>query len=363
MSLWRAVPLAALAPYLVHERTAAPYAGLPVPLDDPAIVASFEEYGRVPQGAYLYRYTGGVVIEPAYGYALTGVRTLIPASMPYYWQAGRPLFPRHLRAWAGRRGKTVRERAVISLRDFGEDNYFHFYDDVLGRLALAERCGVGDGAPLVIGKRLYDRPYARAALWRGALRGRRLIVQDDNCYVEAGEIIFGKAMPHVRDTFDGALDLLGVPDADRARAGRVFLTRRRDRGRVIANIAEVEEVCAGYGFEAVDADELTLEEQITLFTGARYVVGIHGAGLVNIMFRRGAPLSLLEIFPPDNIPPHYYWMSQGYGFGYDALRGAPGDAYGAFTVDRAILERKLARLVGDGDSDSGIATTGRAAAR
>jgi len=88
------------------------------------------------------------------------------------------------------------------------------------------------------------------------------------------------------------------PIADAPGNRRIFLTRARSRRRALRNGEEIAEILAAYGFACVDADTLSLPEQIALFTHARHVVGIHGAGLMNVLYRAPAPMSLFEIREP-----------------------------------------------------------------
>jgi capsular polysaccharide biosynthesis protein len=124
----------------------------------------------------------------------------------------------------------------------------------------------------------------------------------------------------------------------------VLLVRAAARGRHVRNAAEVEQVCRERGFEVVDADLLALDEQVALFGSTRYVVGAHGAGLVNLLWRRGAPCSLLELFPPDASPAHYHWLCASFGYGYDALRGTAGSTAEGFDVDPDALARAVDRM-------------------
>lgn len=340
------------AAHLIYDETIRPYAGLPLGFADEAIDDSFRAWRTNEQRAYLYRYRGRAIIEPEHGFLLTDRRTLLSASMPYHFYVSLPSFTRHLRRTFAPRRAAVSEDVVISLRDFEDCNYYHFYNDVLGKLALLEHLHIDTNAPLVISRKLYDQPFFRAALRRSRrMRSLRWLVQDD-FYIEAREVIFCQAMPHDRRNFDLALDLLGAPaaiidDQD----CRIFLTRRPPRARHLANADAVERTCADFGFQIVDADRLTLDEQVAVFARARHLVGIHGAGLTNIIFRRGAPLSLLEIFPPTQIPPHYCHLARNYGFRYDALTGtdaicATSDpASFSFEVDADKLKRRLEHLL------------------
>src|SRR5439155_8720213 len=104
---------------------------------------------------------------------------------------------------------------------------------------------------------------------------------------------------------------------------RVLLVRR-NTGREFLNLNEVLDTCHRYGFRPVDTSRMSLSEQIDLFGRAGYVIGAHGAGLMNLLFQRGAPLSLLELFPdsPSSIGwimAHYFYLCRALGFGYYAM--------------------------------------------
>jgi hypothetical protein len=342
-ALWQPVPAAQIAPFLVHVQTAYPFRTLPIKVDAPAIVRSFRYYNNAPQHAYVYHLQRRTMLEPVHGYAVWDTWGIVPESMPYWYHIGYPSVAAHMLHRTLR--PVQRERAVISLHEFGDTNYYHFYGDVLGKLALLHEHGVGADLPIVVSARLANKLYFRAAVARSApLRARRWIVQDRQA-IDADEVIVCKTLPHMRASFDWVMDLLDVPPADPHRADRIFLTRNARRGRYLGNTAAVEQVCREHGFALVDADALTLDEQIRCFAQARYVVGIHGAGLTNMIFRRGAPCSLLELFPPHNLPPHYYWLAHNYGWSYDALVGRGGSALGAFDVDVDLLRAKLSGLL------------------
>lgn len=337
---WKLLAEAQLAPFQLHERCAFPFLETPLPAVEEAVLGSFRHYGAAPQHEYLYHYRKPALIEPTMGYVLADQATIIPESMPHYWDCGLPDQASVARELNTR--PVIGEPAVISLREFGDNNYYHFYSDVLGKLALLNEHGIGAEVPIVVSARLAQQPYFLALLHLINLHTRRWIVQDD-AVIAADEVFFCKPMPHARRSFDFVLDQMRLWQANRQ--ARIFLTRQSGRGRWIENRDEMESVCRAAGFTIVDADTLALREQIAVFRSARFVVGIHGAGLVNCMFRRGDPLDLLELFPPENIPPHYFWLAHTYNFGYDALVGQAATQAGAFRVDPALLRAKLERLI------------------
>jgi len=65
---------------------------------------------------------------------------------------------------------------------------------------------------------------------------------------------------------------------------KIFISRKQTERRHIVNEKEVIDVISHFGFKTLYLDEFTLEEQINIFSKAKIVIGIHGAGLSNILF-------------------------------------------------------------------------------
>jgi capsular polysaccharide biosynthesis protein len=74
----------------------------------------------------------------------------------------------------------------------------------------------------------------------------------------------------------------------------IFLVRRAGGWRSIVNIDEVTAAADAAGYRALEAETLSLAEQLAIYQDAPALAGQHGAGLVNIIFfPQSAPL--LEI--------------------------------------------------------------------
>ena len=328
--------------------------------EDPEVAGAFA--AMVPhdkhEGAWVL--DRPALIEPDSGWVIADTARLVENCLIDAWARLRPPVRSYLKARLFPR-EVIRVPAVIHLRDTGEANYYHVMNDLVGgRLRLAEECGVGKDVPLLVGRDLQRQPFFQDLLRLSELGRRELIVQDGQ-FVRSEKTFFFQTQLLNRKNSDYLLRLLGVPDADPKADRRVFLTRGKREGRGLVNAAEVEDVCRRYGFEAVDTAGMRLEEQVSLFSSTRFLIGIHGAGLFNIIYRKNAPLSLLELQPPlsygvpdpraPKVPyAQFFWWTHELGFGYDLLLGSevPGlepTPYQPFSVDAAAVEAKIRRML------------------
>lgn len=97
----------------------------------------------------------------------------------------------------------------------------------------------------------------------------------------------------------------------------IFISRQRSRDRRIRNVDEIEGILTELGFDTVILEEMSFPEQASLFSHAEVVVGVHGAGLTNLIF--GTDLDVVEIFPDSEIRDHYFYLSEVLGHRYNFL--------------------------------------------
>jgi len=175
---------------------------------------------------------------------------------------------------------------------------------------LEEKMSLSSAVPLLICKRFYDRPYFEYFLAHPYLLDRQWVVQDEKC-IRRHRTYFCKPLTHTPQYYRRILEMVRPKDRvdNRPDDRWLFITRSPLRLRFIENNADIAGICLELGFKVLDFDELFLSEQIQAVRQARYVVGIHGAGLVNILFGGGRPLGLMEIYPPATYFPFHYFSS------------------------------------------------------
>ena len=86
-------------------------------------------------------------------------------------------------------------------------------------------------------------------------------------------------------------------------AKKLYLSRARSR-RSFPNETDVEALAASKGFEPTYLEELSFTEQVRLFQQATHIVGLHGAGLANMVFSP-AGTRIRELSPRNTAHPMY----------------------------------------------------------
>jgi hypothetical protein len=307
---------------------------------------AFREFIDVEQHEFV-RCVDNCLIEPKYGWPMTASNELIFECFPYSNQEIVPVPPLN---WKGNK-KVKNVERVISFREIFDFGYWHVYADVIHKNHLIEKMALDQNIPVVVSKQLAEKSYFQYFHRQiPAFKKRALIVQDD-FLLRADEAYFIKPMLHCPEYYQRTSELATGAKGNSALNRKIFLTRDPLRGRYISNSSDVEKIVERFGFEIVDTDLLTIERQIKLFSETRYLVGIHGAGLSNMLFRYPERLSVIEIFPHTKgrfqMPPHYFLMAGALQFDYKPLLGSEFDNHvtKSFRLNVDLLEQAIASLL------------------
>jgi hypothetical protein len=283
------------------------------------------------------------IIEPEFGWGITKRNELIFDSISNNsW-----IETYHPSYFAYKKNKHAAiyypEIISINLLKGGDNNYWHFLHDLLGQVALSKLHNID--APILISKSLSEKAYFTMALQQSEQLAKTLWVVRDKQYIKAGKAYFLQTKPNDMKQFWGILDLLEIKDSNKRDARKIFLTRNKNRIRFISNTEQIEAIAKQNGFEIVDTDSLGFLEQINLFSKTTYLIGIHGAGLTNIIFRKNAPLTVLELFPKDYIEPHYFWLTMGLGNKYLCQVGSLSYTNTSFQIDTNEFQQKINEML------------------
>lgn len=131
-------------------------------------------------------------------------------------------------------------------------------------------------------------------------------------------------------------------------ARRLYVSRRSAGKRRVANEAEVTTFLQPYGFEVVEFEKMTFKEQLAICNSATIIVGLHGAGLTNMLFMTtGKAVIELRRENEDNFC--FKYLAEALNMRYDFVecKNQGDDRYNSdFSVNLAELKKMIeARLL------------------
>lgn len=233
---------------------------------------------------------------------------------------------------------------AISVIKRGVDNYGHFLVEMAPRLMLAAET-LPSHAPILLHAK--SKPFAGDILETCGVDPDRVVwVDDQPVSVERLHWPVRNAVLRLHNSpaIFPLLRSLGQKlrrTDDRPRAERLFVGRRDARTRQLGNDAEVAAALEPLGFQAVSPGNLTFEEQVRTFAGARVVVAVGGAALTNMVFM--PPGGVIVMIGPPGMAGYFFWDLAHHGeHDLSILWGEaePDSATGknaAFRVDEAEL--------------------------
>ena len=84
------------------------------------------------------------------------------------------------------------------------------------------------------------------------------------------------------------------------KSARIYISRNKSNRRKIINEKSLIKVLKKYNFKTIYSEKLTFQKQISIFSSAKYILGLHGAGLSNILWMNKKTF-LLELRPEKDL--------------------------------------------------------------
>jgi capsular polysaccharide biosynthesis protein len=206
-------------------------------------------------------------------------------------------------------------------------NYYHWTVQAVPRI-LAVRDALGGDLGQVDHWLVSGNPPPYVDEWLDAVgvpRGRRVdVVEDDSCLTTDRLLV---ASVPGRNRWVGADDVAAIraaaPTAPPGRGGgasRLLIRRNQPKRRVALNGDAVVAALRPRGFEVVDPATMTVAEEVAAFGAADVVVGVHGAGLTNMVFCRPGTL-VVELTPRGLVYPTFVKLAAAAGVEHHVLVG------------------------------------------
>ena len=270
--------------------------------------------------------------------------------------------------WQPRQPDLTISQPVILARSRLCHIYFHWIFDVMCKLWLARQMGCLSGRQVYLGE--WGNAFQRDLLTMlgidpgmvlEAPRGDTLIQFRDLLapiftFQESVKTRFSrdrgihhKGWPpeYVASIREIALDHIGEPNPQKHL--KLYVSRSDASYRHVLNEGDVVELLVKQGFRVIVPGQLSVRDQVSIFSQANVVVGCHGAGLTNIVWS-GPGTKVLEIMPNGYDDASYRFLAPLAGCAYQCMLAETDDPtklddVGAnCRVDMALLRDIVAAL-------------------
>ena len=259
-------------------------------------------------------FRGDLRLEYATGLIYSGIRPIFGST------DGLHLDTRSTRPFAifSRRAREVDKAIVLHSRY--EDSYYHFLFDVVPKLEIIDRAGIATTVPVIVTEGLAGKKFFVEAIGLGLFGSRPVVVQGKKEIIAARELYVVRPDAYTERQLSFPAKRFGSIADSRAR-DRLYISRSGTPGtsRQIINEEDLVARLRELGFSVIDPGRIPLADQIACFARSSIVVGPHGAGLANILFRYGAPMALVEMInPTQKYHHHFFQISTHCGYFYRA---------------------------------------------
>lgn len=229
------------------------------------------------------------------------------------------------------RRKVHFDSALWCLDLFSTGGYFHWLTEICPRIWIAQQ-HVDPGIPLLIPeyflqKWKFGRDLLTAFNRRVITFGEHeLPVIDHMTFIQRPGGPFNYQPTSITASTDQIQSRYLTEQYPKPYAERIYISRKKAGKRMVLNENEVIALVERYGYAVLMLEDLSVSDQVNIFSRATSVLSIHGAGLTNIAYMKGGS-NVIEIrhqednhmlncfFTLAHTFGHHYYYSFGYNKG------------------------------------------------
>lgn len=201
----------------------------------------------------------------------------------------------------------MKDVPVLVIADGASPYLYHWLCDNLVRAHLAKKHYKND-FKVVLPKNFYEADFCLKSLEMIGISKDQVIKIDRREAVTSNHIIFpthilGGSLsitaydPAIIEVGNTMLDYCKKNSALNFSLGeRIFLSRSKQKKRILLNQKEADELLLRYGFALVNSEDLSFEEKISMSYHAKHMIGQSGSGLTLAMFMQKGG-KMLEFYP------------------------------------------------------------------
>jgi capsular polysaccharide biosynthesis protein len=174
---------------------------------------------------------------------------------------------------------------TLFLKGWG-DAYYHIMHDAVCAVKLVQDAGIDiDSIDNILVFEYKEDWYNKVYSKLGLPKNKFIDGQGKNVY-ECEQLIVASYFEHHGIWYSDFLKTIFLPKSvlKNKYGKKLFISRAKALTRRILNEDEVISFLGNHGFSVVYAEDLTIEEQASIYNNAECIIAVHGANLVNVLF-------------------------------------------------------------------------------
>lgn len=172
------------------------------------------------------------------------------------------------------------------------EGFFHWITDTLPKLSIAKK-HIGKNYILILPSKLKKKFIIDSLK---ILKVRHIFLKKNFNYIIKNLYYIGELYPSGNPRANIIKNFVKNFKIYKKRKLRIYISRNESERRKISNEKELINVLKKYNFKVVHMENLSLKKQINLSASSEIILGLHGAGLSNILWM-GRGSNLIELKP------------------------------------------------------------------
>jgi len=185
----------------------------------------------------------------------------------------------------------LKQKDYLIICNFWSNGYHHWLAEVLPKL-IVNNINYKDYTLLI------PASYPGFALQSLAkFEFKNIILLKKNCtyFIKEGTIINNPKSGFYNSDHIKHLREFYIPKSGTLPFRKIYISRKNEKLRKIVNEANLYPILLENGYEIIEPQFMSFNEQVTLFSEAKEVISIHGAALTNIIFMQ-AGTKIIELY-------------------------------------------------------------------
>lgn len=180
--------------------------------------------------------------------------------------------------------KTKKIESAIFATDNWSEGYFHWLTDVIPRILIAQKIKNQENSALLLQKRVEKYDFTKITAEK---LNQKLFFYEDNQVYKIKKLILPS---HIAESGDYDKELMQEVRKIFTQKNtsppnkKIYISRQKSRYRKINNELEVQNLLKKYNYEIHSFEDYNFEKQIDIMQKTSSLIGLHGAGLTNMLF-------------------------------------------------------------------------------